>query len=1110
MKRLSIPNCDMEEIDNKDKQKIRSDETSYAGNSKDRSKTGNAPKQEFDKKQEFNYKQEAEEDFLEVKKKDMGSVKRESLLIKTKSIDNSHSNNDFGKADNVKKAISSEKKVDIEENHSTNFIFAENSDSIGDNSDCIPDDALNKVGNVYINKPRQSQLQKVLESKYFPTLPKIKKAISKKAHFQDIGGLNHISEQVDFANQNAIEEDDKYDRKNVLNLEEIAEKKFYNKNTEEKPDQEDSESDKGQEDYESDEGQEDYESDEGKKDYESAVGQEDDNEDHNTTEGNLDEDFAQIDYKKFIDTICEVYEFLMDELELDKEDPIDINKDKKLDYKIPEDSDNIQNEQLNESRTELATKNKEEHGIEFGNEDSPVYNDGDDKTEHQFAEPSKFLDVKTESLLKESTSKPLSKIINSPRQQTKMAKLIKKNSLANLKQYFVFKSNHPDTQAKNEITEDQDKSYNDTDDAINSFQKSVEQTNKFMDLIKYLTQNIPIAFMNKNIKTTFEYLLKSNSEQIPSLKNNFDNKNDQNSSKSSDDNSDEDNKTENDQNMPSMSNCSMQITPQIMLTISLERIIDIWFSSQKLAILVTKKPLLKRIKGWFTLTKKAPIFLKVKKKLLEFIQACLSLRALSPSLKINRKSGNPIVNLLFQFEYFQIDVFLMNLVELVTHNKHHTAFNSFYKTKTLEQKLVDLSQSIFNTVLSEILEKCREIGTDKNIKNNSYQAIIVISKSDNMKNWCLIIIDRLLKAAKEDFYAYHQRPPTGILKSNISQYLLSIYLCLLIWPTFDAKLQESLYYWDLIDILNICIDECYLKYPKSQIGFIAITLLQKLCSYKSLNESFNTLMKKSVNLEFGPLIIGNYCDLILSNFLFILQDSITNNSIFYLKNCIAIIKNISIIPRVLTKKTSAYFQGLLQLLKVKENICKRIEYQILYIEILEVLEYLFVISFSTGNDFIINILTNLDDILNMEDLKITKSYLLLNSSDFSDFKKQNIIQLDNSIKKKLKELHDYYIARIVEISLHNFKLINAYMKEQMILEPILDMGMILMKCKKGELIPVIKEPSLYVIQTGYAHNMKILILNWILIASKKFVSPALPFRQMKIVDYQKDLQFIDK
>lgn len=272
--------------------------------------------------------------------------------------------------------------------------------------------------------------------------------------------------------------------------------------------------------------------------------------------------------------------------------------------------------------------------------------------------------------------------------------------------------------------------------------------------------------------------------------------------------------------------------------------------------------------------------------------------------------------MLFKNEDFKIDMFLLNLSEGVSYNKHHTLMNNMMGTKTMHQKLCDLSLSIFTTLLVELLEKSRQILSAKYYKERSiyldtstYTSLIKMNKSRELKANALLIVNRILKAAKQEYTTY--KGNDLIENSNIAQYMLAIYLCIFIWPNFESQIVSSNYRNEFFEMIIVTISEVYLRHPKSQLGLITVTLLQKITTCKNLSLAFNNKMKSSINLKMTPLVVGNYCDLTLSLLLRIVEDCIINSSSFYLKNILAIINNLAIFPRVLNGVIGNYFLSII-------------------------------------------------------------------------------------------------------------------------------------------------------------------------------------------------------
>jgi hypothetical protein len=316
----------------------------------------------------------------------------------------------------------------------------------------------------------------------------------------------------------------------------------------------------------------------------------------------------------------------------------------------------------------------------------------------------------------------------------------------------------------------------------------------------------------------------------------------------------------------------------------------------------------------------------------------------------------------------------------------------------MHQKLCDLSLAIFNSFFCELLEKSRQISnlSAQKVDLLTFISLQKVTASKHLRNKALLVANRLLKATKQEYLNF-----TGnelISKSNISQYLLAIYLCIWLWPGFESELANSIYIPELLEIVNVTLSEVYLRHPKSELGFIAITLLQKMSTCRELSLAFNFKMKNSVNLKLVPLIVGNYCDLILSNLLKILEDSISNDCSFYIKNIIATIRNIGVFPRCLCSGVATMFTDLLNLAKCPEQLCKRIENLVIFCEIIEAVEQIFVISFGTASGFIYECIRKMDVILSIEGLHTRKSHLFMNNDDFRELRKADSIKLTRNIK----------------------------------------------------------------------------------------------------------------
>lgn len=93
----------------------------------------------------------------------------------------------------------------------------------------------------------------------------------------------------------------------------------------------------------------------------------------------------------------------------------------------------------------------------------------------------------------------------------------------------------------------------------------------------------------------------------------------------------------------------------------------------------------------------------------------------------------------------------------------------------MHEKLCDLSLSIFTTFFTELLEKIRHIIMCHTLKIKftidkvSFNSLTKVTQSDELKNNSLIVANRLLKAAKQEYLAH--RGNDIISDSNVGQYL---------------------------------------------------------------------------------------------------------------------------------------------------------------------------------------------------------------------------------------------------------------------------------------------------------------------------------------------------
>jgi hypothetical protein len=121
----------------------------------------------------------------------------------------------------------------------------------------------------------------------------------------------------------------------------------------------------------------------------------------------------------------------------------------------------------------------------------------------------------------------------------------------------------------------------------------------------------------------------------------------------------------------------------------------------------------------------------------------------------------------------------------------------------MHQKLCDLSLAIFNSFFCELLEKSRQISnlSAQKVDLLTFISLQKVTASKHLRNKALLVANRLLKATKQEYLNF-----TGnelISKSNISQYLLAIYLCIWLWPGFESELANSIYIPELLEIVNV-------------------------------------------------------------------------------------------------------------------------------------------------------------------------------------------------------------------------------------------------------------------------------------------------------------------
>ena len=93
---------------------------------------------------------------------------------------------------------------------------------------------------------------------------------------------------------------------------------------------------------------------------------------------------------------------------------------------------------------------------------------------------------------------------------------------------------------------------------------------------------------------------------------------------------------------------------------------------------------------------------------------------------------------------------------------------------------------------------------------------------------------------------------------------------------------------------------------------------------------------------------------------------------------------------------------------------------------------------------------------------------------------------------------------VLKINMTNFKLINAHVTEKWLHTPNKPLRAIIDESEPGELVPVLSKPTLYTVEPRAVHNCRIFALNWILIASRKFVAPSLPMNELQVIKYEKE------